>query len=220
MDPIQQQYAPPEAPILPTPSRGEPLGWALLALPVAAGIAQAALPDTVGVIAAYGGLLATVVLIGVDADRRGQHPTKHIIGAVLLWLVFYPLYMHRRVAWGAPRRLGLALVATAIFLAGAFARPLFLGQTRAYVLCQATGAHIRDGFTCTIEHRNGSRPANVCWDLVLTCANGPAGSGHACGRVEPKQTSTVAMPYASFPAASDCDKLTKMQVDGLSLTDE
>lgn len=223
MDPVHQPYAPPAAPIEPAqPGRatGDPLGWVLLATPVAAGIGEALLGDLPGTVLAYVALAATWVLIGVDAHKHGQPAAKHVVGAVLLWLVFFPLYIHRRAAWGAPQRLPFAIIGVGVFLAGAFYQPLVVGPARAYVRCKPAGKTLGDGFDCSIEHQNGSRPVHVCWDVVLTCANGPGGSGHACGDVAPKQTSSVPVPFASLTGATGCDKLTKIGVENLKLTSE
>jgi hypothetical protein len=220
-DPLTQPYAPPQAP-LPgdvLPRTRDPLGWALLALPVVGGLANAFIPE-VGTFAAFATLIGTVVLIGVDAKRRGQRPGTHVIGAVLLWLIFYPLYMHRRAAWGAPKRLPFALVAAGLYLAGAFYQPLTRTPTRVYVKCAAAGARMNAGFDCSLEHTAGQRGGEACWDLVLTCANGPGGSAHACGRVAPGETAHVTIPYSSLQGASGCDKLTKIAVENAAVTSD
>jgi hypothetical protein len=166
MDPVHQPYAPPAAPIEPAHTgrpAGDPLGWVLLATPVAAGICEALLGDLPGTVLSYGALAATCVLIGVDAHKHGQPAAKHVVGAVLLWLVFFPLYIHRRAAWGAPRRLPFAIIAVGVFIGGAFYRPLVVGPARAYVRCKPAGrtatARARSRCAGTSSSRAPTAPA-------------------------------------------------------------
>ncbi len=215
MDPTAQMYAPFAAPLGPATDAKDPLGWALLGIPVAAGAAMAIIPsDTVGTAVSWLSLLASVALIGVDAGRRGQQATKHVVGAILLWIVFFPLYMHRRAAWGAPKRLGLAIVATVLFLGGAFARPaLSLARPdRATVRCEARGKLLADGLACTIKSESGANDLSVCWDVDLVCEGGPSGgSAHACGKVKAEGSTVVDVPLERFTLGPACAKPLRPQ---------
>lgn len=208
-------YAPPAAPPAPDADGKDPLGWALLAIPVAAGAAMAIIPsEAVGTAVSWGSLLATVALIGIDAGKRGQQAAKHVVGAILLWIVFYPLYMHRRAAWGAPRRLGLALFATVAFLGGAFARPALsiVRPDRATVRCEARGKTLGEGVACTVKSESSSNDLQVCWDVDLVCEGGPsAGTAHDCGRVEPKSQTVVDIPFSRFTLGPDCPRPVRAQ---------
>jgi hypothetical protein len=222
-DPIAAQYAPPGAPppsAAGSATSGDAVGWVLLALPVLGGIAQAALPEALGTVAAYATLLATVILIASDAKRRRQRPGPYVLGAFFLWIVVYPVYMYRRSRWGAPNRLLFAIVAVLLFLAGAVARPLMRTPTRALVRCKAAGKLVGDGFDCSVEHKAGDDGAQVCWDLVLTCANGPGGSTHACGHATPRETTHVPVAYSDLQGAGSCDELTKIGVENVTMTAE
>jgi hypothetical protein len=134
--------------------------------------------------------------------------------------VFYPLYMHRRAAWGAPRRLALAIAATGFFVASGFYRPLFVDVPRARVSCKAAGAVLGDGMACTIEHVSGTSPLYVCWDVVLTCSNGPGGSGRACDSVEPRKSTPVSIPFSALTGADGCRTLKKIDIEGVVVTVE
>jgi len=221
MDPIHNQYAPPAAPVLASAApTNDVLGWVLLGTPLLGGIAHIVLPPLLGAVVGIASMIATVILIGIDAHRWRRPAAQHVVGAVLLWLVFYPLYMHRRAAWGAPRKLALAIGVTAFFVASPFCRPFLVAPSRAYVRCKSAGQVLGDGLTCTIEHQSGASSLRACWDVVLTCANGPGGTAHACGDVAPKETTTVSLPFSSLTGATGCDKLTKIELEGLVVTEE
>lgn len=205
-DSTAAMYAPPAAPPGPPADPRDPLGWALLAIPVAAGGAMALVTsEALGNAISWLSLLATVVLIAVDAKRRGQPAGRHAAGAVLLWIVFYPLYMHRRAAWGAPRRLGLALFATAAFLAGALARPAWsmLRPPRATVLCQPVGQTLGEGVRCTLRSESASDDLKVCWDVDVQCGPQSIGSAKRCGRVKPDQPTEVVIPLEELYTGLD-----------------
>jgi hypothetical protein len=225
MTPVDPMYAPPAEPtaaVVPqqAPS-GDPLGWMLLATPLVGGLVEVFCPlATLGTLVSFAALLVTVVLIGVDAHRHRQPATKHVVRAVLFWLVFYPVYMNARAKWGAPRRLLLAILVAAFFVASGVIRPLFAEQTRVAVLCKPTGKHLADGFDCSLKHTAGDTAAGACWDLVLTCGNGPGGSAHQCGHVAAKQTTDIRIEFASFTGAQACDRLDKAEVKGMVVTVE
>jgi high-affinity Fe2+/Pb2+ permease len=60
----------------------------------------------------------TVVLMGYDAQRRRQVATPWVFGALCAFVIAYPIYMHYRAKWGAPRRLALSFVSLAILVGG------------------------------------------------------------------------------------------------------
>lgn len=137
---------------------------------------------------------------------------------MLLWLVFYPLYMHRRAAWGAPRRLALALFATAAFLCGALARPAItiLRPPRATVLCKPRGKTMGDGVTCTLRSESAPGDLKVCGDVELLCPGAPAaGSASDCGRVKPDEPAEVVIPFERFSSGPVCEKPVSVQASNV-----
>jgi hypothetical protein len=221
MDPVDRWYAPPGDGAGPAPAKdgggGDPLGWALIALPVVGGVAEVLLPSSAGTAASYATLFATIVLIGVDAHRHRQQAASHVWKAVLLWVVFYPVYMHERARWGAPRRLALAIGATLFFTGTGIYRVVLAGDTRVQVSCKPSGQKLADGFECSAVHVKGTATVETCWDLALTCASGPGGGAHQCARVVHGQTTTVRIAYASLSGQARCDKLTQIDVNGLEV---
>jgi hypothetical protein len=184
------------------------MGWALVGTPALAGIVQFLLPWTLlGALVGSAGVLASIVLIGIDAKRWKQDASGHVVRALLLWAICFPLYVRRRALWGPPNRLPFAVVSVMLFLVGCFYHPFAL-QERASVRCVYAGKTLAAGLDCTIEKTEGRSPVEVCWDLFITCANGPGGSGHACGSVSSGTPSHVAMPYASLVGAHGCDRVT------------
>ena len=113
-------YAPPREDAAPARSEeNDWVGWVLLALPAAGGALEAIqspMNDSNRLVA--GAVLMTVVVIGFDAQRRRQVAAPWIFGALCVFAITFPVYMHYRAKWGAPRRLALSLVSVAILLAG------------------------------------------------------------------------------------------------------
>lgn len=187
-------------------------GWALVGTPALAAIVQILLPWTLlGALVGYAGLLVSIVLIGIDAKRWKQDASGHVVRAVLFWAIFFPLYVRRRALWGPPNRLPFAVLSVMLFFVGCFFHP-FAIRDRASVRCVFAGKTLAAGLDCTIEKTEGPRPVEVCWDLVITCANGPGGNGHACGSVSPGAASQIAMPYASLVGARGCDRVTHTEL--------
>jgi hypothetical protein len=205
-----------------TDAGADALGWALVLVPYVAGITEIAAPPELGLVVSLSGLLATVVLIGVDAARFRQQGARHVVPAFLLWLVFYPLYMHRRRAWGGKNRLLLALGAVVVFMGAGFVRPLaeylFAEPNQAHVKCVASGKTLGEGYDCTVTRPSGKRTVRVCWDLQLVCSDVTA-HGHACETAGPGATVTTHLPYEYFGfGPGDCTKLTSAAVTNLEIT--
>jgi hypothetical protein len=195
----------------PTPAAAPPrdwMGWALVVSPALGAIVQILLPWTLfGTFAGFAGILSSIVLLGIDAKRWKQDASGHVVRAFLLWAIFFPLYVRRRALWGPPNRQPFAVLAVVLIIAGTFFRP-FAIKDRASVRCVYAGKTLSAGLDCTIEKTEGPMPVEVCWDLAITCANGPGGNGHACGTVSPGVATHVAMPYASLVGAQGCDRVT------------
>jgi hypothetical protein len=131
-------------------------------------------------------------------------------------MVFFPLYVRRRTSWGARPLLGYVLVAVIFFIGAQFARPLLgADRVRAYVSCSAAGETLRSGLKCSVKHTAGLYSAEVCWDVFLTCANGPGGTGHGCAVVAPGRTAEVAIPYSELAGVQGCDRVTKAELQNI-----
>ena len=191
------------------------MGWALIAVPAFAGFAQLVLPwRLAGTLLGTAGLIASLVLIGIDAEHWKRAGRGHVTRALLLWAVYFPLYVRRRSLWGAPNRLPYAVLVVVLFLVGSFYRP-FAIQDRAKVRCAFAGKTLGEGFDCAIERTAGPHSIEACWDLVLTCANGPGGTGHACGTAPAGGSAQVAIPYSALTGAQGCDRITNTELQNL-----
>ena len=196
---------------------GDALGWLLLGVPVAGGVALALLPVWMSMPLSLIVVATTAVIAGIDARRCGQPVGGAVALMALLWIAGYPLHIHRRAKWGGrPQRLPLAFVAMVIFLGGSFARP-FLFQDRAKVLCNFAGGHLSDGFLCSVERTSGSNAVDVCWDLVIDCDAGSL-SAHRCERAAAGSHEQVAMPFNTFTSNGSCAKVEKSRLENLTLT--
>jgi hypothetical protein len=208
---------------MPPPPR-DWMGWALLGAPALASILQLISPwTTLGTVIGYGGLLANVVLVGVDASRHKQRGARYVVGAFFLWMIVFPIYMRRRAYWGAPNRLGLAILTVILFLVSCFFHP-FAIQDRATVRCDFAGKTLDEGFDCTLEKTSGSNSVEICWDLTVSCDNGAKVTGEACGRVlgDPSEYSIysprhVPMPYATLGHQGPCDKVASSQISNINV---
>jgi len=125
-EPVHNPYAPPVA--APDVARAEVprddnLGWAILAIPAAAGIVGPLLtllsPGLVSLIG-FPMIIATAVLVAKDAPRWGLRASHQVLGVVLLWMIYFPVYFHRRAKKGAPKRVGLAILSQFVYLGGFF----------------------------------------------------------------------------------------------------
>lgn len=204
--------APYRAPMPVPPPPRDWMGWALVGTPALAAIVEMLLPWTlVGAFVGSAGMLASIVLIGIDANRWKQPASGHVVRAFLFWAICFPLYVRRRALWGPPNRLPFAVLSVILALVACFAHP-FAIRDRATVRCVYAGKTLDAGLDCTLEKTEGPEPVEVCWDLSMTCANGPGGSGHACGRVSPGVPTHVAMPYASLAGMRGCDRITGTQI--------
>jgi len=124
-------------------------GWILLVLPLLGAIGiyfsgTLGWNESATLAIALGSVVLSSVLIGIDAailklgDKTGKErgffnlnragPISWTLGAIVLWVVFYPLYMRWR-SNKLERRLGVpALFVTAAFLAAGFVAPPGLPQ--------------------------------------------------------------------------------------------
>jgi hypothetical protein len=187
------------------------MGWALVGLPVSLSLLGLFLPVQIGVITGLVCVVGSCVLIAIDAKRLGQSALRHVLFAALLWAIGFPVYMRRRALWGPPSRLAFAIVAVVLFGGLPFVRPFVL-RDRASVRCAWVGTTVDEGLDCTLEHTQGFSPLHACWDVVLTCANGPGESAHACGAVSPGAFSHVAVRGSDFAGAQGCDRFTKVEI--------
>jgi hypothetical protein len=70
------------------------MGWALVGVPLSAAILQWLLPWSLeGTAIGLAGTLTSIVLIGVDAKRWGQDASRHVLLAIFLWAVSFPIYV-------------------------------------------------------------------------------------------------------------------------------
>lgn len=110
----------------PAAATSDVLGWILLALPLA-GSAGAFAPARAASIGAMLVVFASAGLVSVDAARWKIWPfTRWVVGMLVIWPVFFPLYFFERQKKGAPPRLLFAISVLAIFL-GALTLPSVLG---------------------------------------------------------------------------------------------
>lgn len=132
-EPIQQFYAPPTTTSEAVDRRqGDALGWAILAVPVIGGVVGPLLTliePALGQLVGLPVLVATLLLVNKDAPRWGLKPSKQTLGLIFLWMIYFPLYFHRRAAKGAPPRVALAIASEFLYVGGFFA----LGFVRALV---------------------------------------------------------------------------------------
>lgn len=85
---------------------------------------------------------------------------------------------------------------------------------KAYVECAGAPA----GIMCTATHSEGSKPINVCWDVVIDCAGGLQTKAHACQMVQPMGKASKLVPEADFADISACTQATGISVVDLKLT--
>jgi hypothetical protein len=195
---------------------GDALGWLLLGIPVAGGVAVALSPEGVSMLFSIAVVAVTAVIAGIDARRSGESAGGAIGLLALLWIVGYPLHFHRRAKWGRPQRLPLAFVAMVLFLGGAFARP-FLFQDRAKVLCNYAGEHLSDGFLCAVDRTSGVQDVEVCWDLVIDCGAGSL-SAHRCEPAAAGSHGQVKLPFSAFSSKGSCAKVESTRLEHLTVT--
>jgi|GEM_PF-6301766 len=88
---------------------------------------------------------------------------------------------------------------------------------QAYVTCRATPP---TGFSCNVEHRQGTSALHVCWDIVVTCQNGTRAVGHACHDVERHAPSVATVPESTFTNAAACDRSTAMALEHMVVTEQ
>lgn len=195
----------------------DPLGWVLVLIPAIAGLMMMFLPVPSTALTAIGyvAMALTLVLIGIDATKNKQMAGQYVVGALLLWMIAYPLYMHRRSAWGRPKRLALSLVAVTLLLAGFFV-PAFIFQNYAQVNCAPTGTTLGDGYDCSITRPQGHDTVKVCWDLVIDCS-ASRGLSQTCEEAPPSKISRVHVPFTSFAFNQACEQVDHAEVQNVNL---
>lgn len=95
---------------------------------------------------------------------------------------------------------------------------LIHGRPSAAVECRPVGATLSTGMACTIEHKGGSGPVDVCWSINISCTNGSNGSAEGCGSVAPTSKSNVLVPYSAFRGALDrCDQASASSISDIRI---
>lgn len=80
---------------------------------------------------------------------------------------------------------------------------------KVYVECQG----VLNGFSCTVDHRQGSDPAYVCWRLTSRCRNGVEAIAGSCVTVSPQSKLAKFIPIDEVRNAELCDVPTTLVVD-------
>lgn len=95
---------------------------------------------------------------------------------------------------------------------------LIHGPPSAAVECRSVGATLSTGMTCTLEHKGGAGPVDMCWSINVSCSNGANGSAEGCGSVAPAAKSSVLVPYAAFRGALDrCDQASASSISNIRI---
>jgi len=186
-------YAPPKAEGLGDavePVRGtETFAWIALAGPAVAGVSSLVLiriDPIIALVVATACLVTTLVMMAMDARRlRSKSTASWVVGAVMLFAVVFPLYMHRRARWGAPSRLPHALVSMAIYLFGNLYPGMAHEPAKVRIACTPSGPHRADGADCSAVQESGNDATSTCFDVILTCADQEAWREHACLTTSP-----------------------------------
>lgn len=124
MSEIDNPYAPPATPAaegVAVYDGDDRLGWAILAIPAAAGVIGPLLmivSPELGTFIGVPVLVATLVLVSKDAPRWGLKPSHQVLGLLFLWLIYFPVYFHRRSRKGAPPRVVHAIASMLMYLGG------------------------------------------------------------------------------------------------------
>jgi hypothetical protein len=90
----------------------------------------------------------------------------------------------------------------------------YLNKAEVEVVCSVTD----EGFDCVLNHVGGGAGSNVCWSVVLTCANGHKPEARPCGYVDRGGQNTVQVAEDSFGRIDECDQVTSASVENLVLT--
>ena len=119
--------------------------------------------------------------------------------------------------WYKSKPVALILVLAAVVLLFGwrpFANALGMG-TKVYVSCAAGAVAV----SCTVEHKSGFEPANACWDVAFTCANGVTPTAHACQAVDPDHTVQRVVQLSEFsPPAASCSQVVSSAVNNVVVT--
>ena len=196
-------------------------GWAFVAIPAAVGLAELlvdwpSLGDTVLQIFT---VLGTLVLIAVDGHRWGRSTRHYVALALFCWIVFFPLYVHRRAAWGGRRLVGFVIPSVVLFFTAPYVRDVFVREAaRAEVSCRPAGALLGAGLVCSVKHVAGADSVEVAWDVLLTCDNGPGVSAHARATVAPHESTEIAIPFSQLTGAKGCDRPTNLELPNVVVT--
>jgi hypothetical protein len=134
-----------------------------------------------------------------------------VVAVFLLWVVFYPLYVRRRVAWGARRWLRYVLPASLLCASLSTIHDFVWDHDHMFVRCGGAGSSLASGFVCSVRHQGGTRGREACWDIVATCANGPGGRAHACATVNAGERLEKSVPISEFDSYGSCDWLTNVE---------
>jgi hypothetical protein len=88
-------------------------------------------------------------------------------------------------------------------------------NVKANVSCKGTSETI----DCNVTHTEGSKGANVCWDLKFTCQNGTLVEGkNFCQTVQPSATAQKRIPISELSNFDKCDKAVSTEVVNMKLS--
>lgn len=227
MEPVPAAPNSPEVTPLPHVSSADDLlGWALVSLPVLAGLTYLVVPfKSYAILLSVGLGLLSIYLIGREVRTRGRPHGIWMVGAILALPVALLLVTHFRKYWGAPWRLPHAVVAIAACVVGIllhgriWEKPPFGPPATVTVSCRAKSPDVpvkpKDGYLCKPSHVSGYLNARACWDLSLTCENGTPLSEHVCAQVTLGYVRESEVPFTFSPGVEECDAIEKASVDNL-----
>ncbi len=144
----------------------------------------------------------TVALMWWDARRRQAGPIfSLLVGAVALFVVAFPLYMRRRIHWGAPSKLPHALCSVAILVLGQVYAGATPTRASASVRCIRIEGAAFTSIDCKVKQTSGSASAATCFTVTTSCGGVEEWRDRACVDTEPGgQTVTHHFP----PDTSAC----------------
>jgi hypothetical protein len=100
--------------------------------------------------------------------------------------------------------------------------PVSASDPRATVTCGIINCHNcpppRSGISCTVAHRQGPSPVEVCWDSEIVCRNGSVATAHACQSVRTGATEHKVIPTSALVGASQCEKPRELRVTHLTVS--
>jgi hypothetical protein len=157
-------------------------------------------------------LLGTCLLIRSDARHWGRPAARHVVSVFLLWIVFYPRYVRRRVAWGGGRWLPwLVVAACVLFLAAPWIRYSIGSYQHLSVYCDPQESEV----FCEVRRYLGTRTQEVCWDIALTCGNGQGGLTHECVTAVENDNPSKIVPLSEINGYPGCDHIFELRAKNI-----